>query len=96
MEKDQLGEWVFDTINGFLEPECCLDNVENLFEEGKRCSQLYRDMAASRERLASRLECSEEDSDIEGLIAPLLDITRIVGMKMFQYGYQLGMQKETL
>ena len=96
MEKDQLAEWVFDTINGFLEPECCLDNVENLFEEGKRCSQLYRDMAASRERLANRLECSEEDSDIEGMIAPLLDITRIVGMKMFQYGYQFGIQKENL
>ena len=90
MEKEQLAEWVFDTMNGFLLEDSCMKNVENLFEEGMLCSQLYRKMNLARESLANRLECSEEDPDIEEMITLLLMITRIVGLKMFEYGIQFG------
>ena len=43
-------------------------------------------MTLARESLANRLECSEEDPDIEEMITLLLMITRIVGLKMFEYG----------
>ena len=94
MEKEQLAEWVLDTMNGFLSEDSCMENVENLFEEGMLCSQLYRKMTLARESLVNRLGCSEEDPDVEEMITLLLMITRIVGLKMFEYGIQFGKYRE--
>lgn len=86
MNKDSFPEKVYDTINGFLTHEFCVKDVENMFEPGKPCEALYRQMILSRERLAKRTNLKEDDTDIEGIIVPLLAISKIVGVKMFEYG----------
>ncbi len=88
MEKDQFAEQVFDTANGFLEHEACVPGIENLFASGSVCDLLYREMAAAREHLSKKTGLEEDDPDIDGIIDPLMRITRVIGVKMFLYGLQ--------
>lgn len=66
-----------------------MEGVENLFLLDSRCCQLYHEMVTARERLLNRLEIEEDDPDVEGIIAPILEIIKIVGLKMFENGMQL-------
>ena len=47
-------------------------------------------MLDAYERLCQRLEAGEDDGDVEIIIHSLLQIQKIVGMKMYSYGAQFG------
>ena len=90
MEKTEIMERVFDTLNGFLEQNACVDGVENLFSQNHDCDKLYTEAVQARSRLAARTGLNEDDPDIEGIIAPLLEISRVIGYNMYIYGAKLG------
>ena len=87
MERD-LAQWVYDSLMGSLVSECRCVGVEDLFEAGKPCEILYGQMLDAYWRLCNRLGESEAEADEDGeiMINSLMEITRIVGQKMFEYG----------
>lgn len=89
--KRDYSEWIFDSVMGNLTSDYRCNAVENFFEEGKLCMELYGQMLDAYERLCSRLPGSdgESDPDAEIMINALLEINRIVGIKMFEYGQLL-------
>ena len=81
-------ELVYDSLQGHLVNP--LPGVENAFAQGSECEQLYGNMLAAYERLCERLGAGEDDGDVEIIIHSLLQIQKIVGMKMYSYGVQFG------
>ena len=81
----QFAEWIFDSLMGSLTEDCRCKAAEDLFAAGKPCEVLYGQMLDAYWRLCERLGEAEDD-DGEIIINALLDITRIVGLKMFEYG----------
>lgn len=59
--------------------------VEDEFLEGKPCAELYGRVYDAHLRLCERLGV-DEDEDIETIINCMNDITRILAMKMYDYG----------
>lgn len=96
MEKNQFAEQVFETVCGFLVKEACIPGVENLFAPGKPCDLLYQEMAGARERLAQRTGLEEDDTDIEGIIRPLLKISGTIGVRMYEYGAEFAAKEEKM
>ena len=69
------------------ESDYVIENVriQNEFEEGKTCSEAYKQVYEANRRLCERLGV-DEDSDVEMIIDSMFEITRTVGEKMFEYG----------
>ena len=69
------------------ESDYVIENVriQNEFEERKTCSEAYKRVYEANRRLCERLGVDEEP-DVEMIIDGMLDITRIVAQRMFQYG----------
>ena len=65
--------------------------VEDEFEEGKPCSELYGHVCDANKRICERLGV-QEDKDVEIIINCMDDICRILAMKMYDY----GMKREEL
>lgn len=86
--KDVL--WVYNSLMGSLTEECRCREVENLFAANQPCTELYSQMLEAYWRICDRLGQDEEDDDGEIMINSLLDITKIVGLKMFEYGKRFG------
>ena len=83
-----FAEAVYDSMQGeLLDP---VPGIENEFEEGKVCLQLYGDMLDAYERICFRLGQENEDSDCEMMINSLLDIQKILCLKMYEYGKRFG------
>lgn len=89
---------IYDLMNGSLD----LENfpveeskyVENEYEEGKKCDELYFGMLDAYERICERLgKQGSEDYDIEIIINNLLDIGKHLSMKMYDYGWFFATQK---
>lgn len=59
--------------------------VENEYEDGKPCSELYSRVYDANVRLCERLGV-EEDEDVETIINCMNDIAHILAMKMYDYG----------
>lgn len=80
---------IYDLMAGYYDldrvqfPECKI--VEDEFVEGKPCEELYRQVYEARVRLCERLGV-DEDKDIQTIINCMDDISRILAMKMFDYG----------
>ena len=96
MEKNQFAEQVFDTANGYLVQEACVPGIENMFAPGTACDLLYRQMVSARERLTVKTGLQEDDPDIEGIIDPLLKITKVIGLEMFAYGMKYGRKEQKI
>lgn len=60
-------------------------HVEDEFAEGKPCAELYRCVYEANRRICDRL-CVDEDKDVETIITCMNDISRILAMKMYDYG----------
>ena len=86
---ESYAEWVLDSLMGNLTEEYRHSEVENLFEMGALCAELYGQMLGAYRRLCGRLGKTEEDQDCEMMINSLMQITEIVGIKMFEYGKNL-------
>ena len=85
----KLVENVYEAVCGEYadEADYVIQNVriENEFEEGKTCSEAYKQVYAANRRLCQRLGV-DEDPDVEMIIDSMFAITRTVGEKMFEYG----------
>lgn len=90
----EFAEWIYDSLMGSLTDTCRCKEVEDLFEEGKPCEVLYGQMLAAYWRLCERLGEAEVEADDDGeiMINAMLDIIKIIGMKMFEYGQRFHEQ----
>lgn len=59
--------------------------VENEYEDGKPCSELYSRVYDANVRLCERLGV-DEDKDVDIVIDSMNEIARILAMKMYDYG----------
>ena len=86
---------IFDLANGSLDLEHFpveeSKYVENEYEEGKPCYELYAGMHDAYERICHRL-----DRDVEIVINNLLDIGRHLSLKMYDYGYFFNVSKTSI
>ena len=82
-------ELIYDKMNGFLTdgmpslPEGAV--IEDEFAEGKECCLLYEGVYKAERNLCERLG-EDEDSDVETILNGMERITRLVSMKMYEYG----------
>ncbi len=85
MQKEQI----FDKMNGFLTdglPSLAEGTVvEDEFAEGKECCLLYEGVYQAGRNLCERLG-EDEDSDVETILNGMERITRLVSLKMYEYG----------
>lgn len=85
-------EDVYDSLMGEL--IIPVPEVEYAFAKDSKCDLLYRDVMDAYERLRIRLGKEDEDDDCEIIINSLLNISRILGLKMFEYGAKFGIHDE--
>ncbi len=90
----KIANKVYDLLTGEEVPVAGLSVVENMFADGRTCEELYTAVYEANLRLCERLGV-QEDPDVELIINSLLRISRLLGLKMFQYGvkYQSGQLK---
>jgi hypothetical protein len=82
-------EMIYQIMNG----DISLDSVkmpeglqvEDEFAEGKECGRLYSEVYEAKQRLLERLEESE-DADIETIISNMEAISKILSLRMYDYG----------
>ncbi|NBJ94535.1 hypothetical protein [Parablautia muri] len=82
-------ELIYDKVNGFLTDgmPSLLEGavIEDEFAEGKECCLLYEGVYQAGRNLCERLG-EDEDSDVETILNGMERITRLVSMKMYEYG----------
>lgn len=87
--REDLKKEIYYVMNDFTNLEECTNLqgkiIENEFEEGKVCYQLYEEVYEANRRLCERLGV-EEDRDIELIISNLMKIREHQCMKMYEYG----------
>jgi hypothetical protein len=89
---DELKERIYNLMNGsynlneYPVPESGI--VANEFADGQPCAELYQKVYDANRRICGRLGV-DEDRDVEELVNTLLDITKIMSKKMFDYGTKL-------
>ena len=85
MQKEQI----FEKMNGFLTEELLLlpeqHIIEDEFAEGKECCLLYEGIYQAERNLCERLG-EDENEDVEAILNGMERITRILAMKMYEYG----------
>lgn len=82
-------ELIYQIMNGEIDlkdislPEeiCVIDE----FDEGRACGELYDKVYNAKIRLNERLR-KDEDSDVEEIINCMNSISKILALKMYQYG----------
>ena len=85
MQKGQI----FEKMNGFLTEELLMlpkqHVIEDEFAEGKECCLLYEGIYQAERNLCERLG-EDENEDVETILNGMERITRILAMKMYEYG----------
>ena len=82
-EQMRFAEYVYSSLSGWLtEPH---PEVENLFDEDKKCEKLYGKVYDACQSLYERLG-KFEDEDVETIVNAMLDIQREIALKMYEYG----------
>lgn len=85
---------VYNAINGdYISKEDYIIEgieIENAFEIGSKCSNIYNNIYNAKQRLYERLGTDDEDVDI--LMLQYSQLTREIALKMFEYGYKFGCQ----
>ena len=97
MHGKKLSEQVYEAANGMFvaKEDYIVDGIEieNLFEEGKECMDLYGKAVEAKFRLNERLHASE-DKDVEIIIDSMYEIVHKMSIKMFEYGVVFGKREE--
>lgn len=89
--QDSLMERVYGTLQGEFRLGGGVPGVEDLFSNDGPGLKLYSQMWDAYERLCQRLGLEEtEDADVEIIINALMDITDLIGCKMYEYGAKFG------
>lgn len=85
MQKEQI----FEKMNGFLMEELLMlpeqHVIEDEFAEGKECCLLYEGIYQAERNLCERLG-EDENEEVETILNGMERITRILAMKMYEYG----------
>lgn len=87
-----LGRWefIYDQINGMLQPDVC-GWVQDETAEGGELAPLVEQVYEARNRLCERLGADPDtDEDFELLISGFEGLSRACGKLMYRYGYQAG------
>lgn len=91
MEREFV-KWVVDSAMGYLLEEYRYQEIENLFDTGKPCMNLYCDAIDAYWHLCERLGV-ESDRDVEIIINSFMSMSDLVAEKMFEYGVEYGSKK---
>lgn len=67
-----------------------VEYIKDEFATGMPCEKLYHEVYETKCRLCERLE-TLEDADVELIIDNLLQIGKILSMKMYEYGALYGL-----
>lgn len=90
------GEMIYDRMaglaDGSLFPVQGNVNIEDEFAEGKECGCLYEEVYRAKQNLCGRLG-EAEDKDVETIIGTMEKITRLLAIKMYEYG-RMGLVME--
>ena len=82
-------EQIFEKMNGFLAEgsHSLLEqaDIEDEFAEGKECCLLYEGVYQAERNLCERLG-EDEDEDVEAILNGMERITKLLAMKMYEYG----------
>ena len=89
-----IGEQVYETLLNIVSEEHLLPWVEPVFVPGNPCYEAYDQMHAAYARLRQKLGVVDEDPDAETIISCLLDYSKYVGLKMFEYGVEYQRREE--
>lgn len=87
MTKEQIYERMtvqFTTPDPFIPCE---------FDDGKPCAKLYDKVCAARERIAERTGLDFEDHDLLTIVENMEEMSRILALKMYEYGTLFGSVK---
>ncbi|MDE6640432.1 MAG: hypothetical protein K2K63_07905 [Acetatifactor sp.] len=96
MQKEQI----YDMMNGFL-VEGALSmpegtGIEDEFAEGKECCLLYDGVYQAGRNLCERLG-EDEDNDVDTILSGMERITRLLSLKMYEYGrHEAGLSQGTM
>lgn len=100
MTLEEMAELVYEQACGetdiLLRPELAGLEIENEYRDGAPCDRLYDVFWAAREQAAQGLEEDALDA-LDVMADRLLDIGRIIALKMFRYGMEaqrLGLPKQ--
>ena len=85
-----LKEQVYLTLNGLLQEEYALSNVENLFAPDGRGYALYSEVLDAYASICDRLGVGETDADVETIINNLLALCEEVSYRMYDYGVKFS------
>lgn len=59
--------------------------IENLFEEGRRCDELWKEAFENMEKILDQLGV-EECKELENIYSCMNEICKLVSIRMFDYG----------
>lgn len=60
------------------------------FGEGRLCAELYEKVTEAREHIADRTGLDFEDADLLTMVEGMEKISRILALKMYEYGARFG------
>lgn len=97
-QSDDFKYFIYELMKGSINvdefPPKLVQHIENEFEEGKPCEQLYTKVYDAYTRLSARLgEPDSEDRDVEIIIDSLRMIGEHLCMKMYDYGWHYATHK---
>ena len=81
---------VYNTLMGLYILRYRVPGVENAFAPGQPCMELYSKALDAYQRICERLGVGEEDYDVEVIFSAIMDISEILGLKMYHYGALFG------
>lgn len=96
---DEFKRLVYNLMNGSLDLEKCPvkegELVANEYAEGSPCEEAYRKVYEASGRLCDRLGVPfGTDEDVECIIDSLLDIQKLLCMRMYDYGWLFSKTEE--
>ena len=87
--RDEWKDVVYELMNGNFDLERFpmeeSNYIENEFEAGSYCDQIYEELYKAKQRIYKRMG-KVQDNDIELIILDMLQICRHLSMKMYDYG----------
>ena len=93
MQEGMRWKFIYDQINGMLEPDVCqwVRDESSMQEE---ISPLVEQIYEARNRLCERLGTGlEADEDLDRLVRGFEELSRICGKLMYHYCYLDGVNK---
>ena len=88
--RENFSKRVYNTLNGYYLPAYRVPGVENAFATGELCAERYGQALDAYQRIFTRLGVEEVDYDVEVIFNAFLDISEILGLKMYHYGALFG------